>query len=628
MRTVYIDLTNDGNFKQNSIYVGYTGEHNATELILSVPPAMADECDYLKVVFLSEGRLIRSEKITDNQVTGKPYLSDNQIHIFLSRQLTKHTTLGLQVEGYRIDENGSPTVIGKTSFISSLHFLPSPKGEPDYFANIDTDELSALIDWWKENPESGGTGSGGITKYDNYLSLPDDAEDGDIAYVLNEYRELISDIPETRDSNFFIKLKDNPGRDILSQLPPPANETENGSPNRYIPTYCINKNIEIICQLDLIYHENCGSVFKFYNFLCNNATENYTPQNVRENLSYIYCTGDGNIAHLFEEGEIDSDYTNVSRGWYVLKKANRNYRIENSSVVHDEKYTIEPIARDDIGELNTLKVIAIAIVDFNYLSLNDQIVPVLRECFEIYSDYCHPAGLYVFKDNEWNPINLTKPIIASDRIQLPKYAEEEQLGIVINNSYVFRDNFGSLQVGGIYEQLFINPVLGPDAFLCDCRIKAKYLRIDPNTYFGQFLENETGFELSVYAQEGLVIFTYNSMPTQTYTQNYLYSRDSGDITIPADSPLGNSAAVTVNVQAGWNMVFGSGQLFLIAQIDPFTNLPKIDFKSDGSQYRYEITEMECETTTQPYISSSPYVTNDEAKGIWCYSGGQWRNLNA
>ena len=627
MRTVYIDLTNEGKCRQNSIYVGHTGEHNATELILAIPQAMAEECDYLKVVFLSDGRMIRSDRITENHEDGKPYLSDNQIHIYLSRYLTKNPTLGLQVEGYHIDENGSPTVISKTSFIPSLHFHLSPKGEPDYFAAVDTDELSALIEWWKNFPESDESEPDGIAKYDSYTSLPDDAENGDVAYVLNEHREIISDISEMDGSSFFVKLKDNLDRDILSRLPQPPNETENESTSRYIPTYFFNENIEVLCQLDLIYNESCGSVFKFYNFPCNSAVENYTPSNIRESLSYIYCCSDGNIANLFEEGEIDPAFTNVRKGWYVLKKANRNYRIENGAVTHDEKYTIESITQDAIDELNTLKILTFAVIDFNYMSLTDQIVPVLQDCFEIYSDNCHPAGLYVFKDNEWKPINLTKPITVSDRTQLPKYAEEDQLGIVKNNSYVFRENFGSLYVGGIYDQLFINPVLGPDAFLCDCKIKAKYLTMDPNTYSAQFLEQSTGFDLFVSAQEGLAIFTYNSMPTQTYTQNYLYSRDSGDITIPADSPLGNSAAVTVNVQAGWNMVFGSGQLFLIAQIDPFTNLPKLDFKSDGSQYRYEIMEMTCEVTTQPYISSSPYVSNDEAKGIWCYSGGQWRSIN-
>ena len=56
MRTVFIDLTKDGHCRRDGIEVGYTGEHNATELVVAVPPAMADESEYLTAVFLSNGK--------------------------------------------------------------------------------------------------------------------------------------------------------------------------------------------------------------------------------------------------------------------------------------------------------------------------------------------------------------------------------------------------------------------------------------------------------------------------------------------------------------------------------------------------------------------------------------------
>ena len=42
MRTVYIDLTRDEAGQRDKINVGYTGEHNATELVVAVPQAMAE----------------------------------------------------------------------------------------------------------------------------------------------------------------------------------------------------------------------------------------------------------------------------------------------------------------------------------------------------------------------------------------------------------------------------------------------------------------------------------------------------------------------------------------------------------------------------------------------------------
>ena len=53
MRTVNIDLSQDITESREKIYVGYTGEHNATELVVKIPQEMASESDYLVAVFLN-----------------------------------------------------------------------------------------------------------------------------------------------------------------------------------------------------------------------------------------------------------------------------------------------------------------------------------------------------------------------------------------------------------------------------------------------------------------------------------------------------------------------------------------------------------------------------------------------
>ena len=83
MRTVNIDLSQDTSESREKIYVGYTGEHNATELIAKIPQTMAKESDYLVAVFLTGDKIVRSRKITAVKDYGLPYLDGNEVHINL-----------------------------------------------------------------------------------------------------------------------------------------------------------------------------------------------------------------------------------------------------------------------------------------------------------------------------------------------------------------------------------------------------------------------------------------------------------------------------------------------------------------------------------------------------------------
>lgn len=83
MRTVNIDLSQDITESREKIYVGYTGEHNATELVVKIPQEMASESNYLVAVFLTGDKIVRSKKITAEKDSGLPYLEGNEVHIRL-----------------------------------------------------------------------------------------------------------------------------------------------------------------------------------------------------------------------------------------------------------------------------------------------------------------------------------------------------------------------------------------------------------------------------------------------------------------------------------------------------------------------------------------------------------------
>ena len=187
MRTVNIDLSQDITESREKIYVGYTGEHNATELVVKIPQEMASESDYLVAVFLTGDKIVRSKKITAEKDSGLPYLEGNEVHIRLSQKLTGNPTLGIQIEGYAKDENGISVLVGKSAYISILTLRLSPKGSSDDGVTPDYEEIIGMIRKASENVKDV------MEKYETFELLPDEADEGDLAYVKNASGTVITE---------------------------------------------------------------------------------------------------------------------------------------------------------------------------------------------------------------------------------------------------------------------------------------------------------------------------------------------------------------------------------------------------------------------------------------------------
>ena len=645
MRTVYIDLSKDEACRRDRINVGFTGEHNATELVIAVPQAMADESDYMVAVFLADGKIVRSERITETAENEKPYVEDNQIHILLSRRLTRHTTLGLQIEGYRKNDKGVSVLLGKTQFISNLEFSLSPEGESDCTGLVDPEELYDLMDWWKnredeEQPDEDlsdmidwwknrtDDDASGIIKYERCEDLPRDAEDGDLAYVMNDSGDMLIGPIEFDTYYAALHFKEDMDRDILQSLPSMGYEESDLPFTRYVGIDFRTDKYENLCFFIMIYYPPVGSIFVFSEFACEEDLVEYMLPGKRSVPGYVYCCGEGDVSALFEGENIDPASTYLTRGWYKLTYDNSEYFIYNTHIEEQERVILEPIERCDITAMDTLRNCFLKLDDSDFNQYTNDILPVISECFDVYAHEYRQKGLYLVEEDHWRRQKILPLITAADRTRLPLTAEDGQFAIVRENTWLVESHRGYMYVGNIIDRVYINPVLCNDAWLTDCRISAKIITINYQNYTVEFLENGAGLDLESNAKDGRVFLSLNTNPWNNDRQHFLYARENGPVNIPANSLFGNSDAVTLYVPKGWSRVYVYAEGCDAWQIDPYTELPNVIFSNYGSQYQLEITEYESEIHEEPFITNTPFCEQDDGKGVWYFGGGRWRKLDA
>ena len=204
MRQIYIDLTSE-RARPPAQAVGCVGEHNATELLISVPQSLIDASDYQVVVFQSGPLTFRSRRIYPDSDRDGAYREGVCIHCLLGRHLTVEQCLGLQVEGWKLGTDGQPSLIGKTAFLPRLTLTASPQGRPGLGFDGSYEDIQRAIDQSHKHAnmpaiskvgedESGGFTFGGkslVTGTVKYVAespdaLPADAADGALAYVKND----------------------------------------------------------------------------------------------------------------------------------------------------------------------------------------------------------------------------------------------------------------------------------------------------------------------------------------------------------------------------------------------------------------------------------------------------------
>lgn len=120
--------------------LGRIGEHNATELVITVPTALSGDprTESYRVAFHTNGQTILSESYTESPIT-----------ISLWRQLTLAPRLSLQVIAY----DGAGEYVGKSVKLSGFYFEPSVMGDSVEADGSNPDLAHEILDIMAKNAE-------------------------------------------------------------------------------------------------------------------------------------------------------------------------------------------------------------------------------------------------------------------------------------------------------------------------------------------------------------------------------------------------------------------------------------------------------------------------------------------
>lgn len=611
MRTVNIDLSRDITESREKIYVGYTGEHNATELVVKIPQEMAAESDYLVAVFLTGDKIIRSRKITAQRDSGLPYLDGNEVHISLSQKLTGNPTLGIQIEGYAKDENGISVLVGKSAYISNLTFRLSPKGSSDDTVMPDYEEIVDMIRKASENAK------GGMEKYETFELLPDEADEGDLAYVKNASGTVITE-PFEFDKKYarFIPKREI-DRNCLKSLPSDENDDEPIAALMSAEFRTTSDEKDNVCYCSLIYYEPIGSIYAFSEFACKDHLYDY---GISECI-LIYVSGEGDMAPL-----LDSEKpVNVAPGWYKLLEKSGEWYIESGYPERDWSYSAEPIDFESVSDFDTLKNCLMKYDEPDEYEGDPAIASMFAGCFDIYSEPLHDKGLYLYKAGAWERIAALKSVSVSSRADLCFAAEPGQTAVVEENTILFDDDTTQIYVNMQFKDLYINPKPPEFMWLTDCRIKAILEYIDSSTGTAvSSSESDNGFELISDKSRKYVFIGLNTNPFDSSKRYYLYTEKAGDLTLPTGTFNENTVTVIKNTPKGWSRVKENGGIYTAELIQSYENLPSVRLSEyTDKDYYFKVTEYECALTSQSFIGRNKFYSSDNAKGLWYFSGGRW-----
>ena len=130
MRQEMIDLSGAGCVGHGTRYIGTCGEHNATELILTVTPELLKASEYVVVLFDVGDTVFRTGRIPvkGRKKTPPAWIASGAVHCYIDRNVSSHPRVALQVEGWRIGTDGRPECVMKTPLLTGLTFRPSASG--------------------------------------------------------------------------------------------------------------------------------------------------------------------------------------------------------------------------------------------------------------------------------------------------------------------------------------------------------------------------------------------------------------------------------------------------------------------------------------------------------------------
>jgi len=143
MRTLNLVLTDSTVEYQNGKCAGRIGEHNATRVVLALPPEMLAGVDHHLISFETGYGAVVSNVITSDS-SQAAYLQGGKIYCTLWQELTRSPMLLMTVEAYAV-LNGKPVMIAKSPIIDGLYFELAVDGDLPAQADTGATGLAAAL---------------------------------------------------------------------------------------------------------------------------------------------------------------------------------------------------------------------------------------------------------------------------------------------------------------------------------------------------------------------------------------------------------------------------------------------------------------------------------------------------
>jgi hypothetical protein len=636
MRQVYIDLTTDMARLPTGNFIGYLGEHNATELLISIPQNMVDVSDY-QILIMQSGPMVFKSKHIDEDKDKSTYRIGNTIHTKLSKSLTSVTTMSLQVECYKEDENGNATLIGKTPLVANLVLKPSPNGFPAFNYNGSFEDIENVIEMAHNHNnldilKKFSTDRNGmlcfnghpieeILTYDKPCDLPQDAQNGAFAIVLNDDEGIATEI-EADTSYEYITVKRTADITDFSSLKDFCNDDDDGE--EYINRDYIIKTFHDDCEIGVsfAYRKNDGTS---YFLIGMRETENYKVLLNPEK----YTAGEGAYFYLYNPGKPypiseltgnESEYI-VPSGWCKIIEYKDNFTASGTTYInlnYDYVDVVEPIEDSDALFLPNFS----ARLESYHDSKNKQLEKeFLNAFFEVPTEQ-NKRGLYIRNGETW--VNLSdsinqKTIVVNRFEQLPNDVGNGSIAFVLEDENIFETDASCvLYLTTFAKNMYFNPLPGKRGRVLNFTLEVGYGSKSSNT----LNKVGTAFTLETNIEEGYFYLNILNRTTNDYDE-YIYSYDSGNIKI--------SDELTVSVEKGWNLIgLDDDDNVTFEHIEPI-NAPSISFSN--TSYYMAITNLTIENypsaTSIPtdIFQMSTYIDKLSLAGTWLKTDGDWVLIN-
>lgn len=635
MRQIHIDLTTDKVYPKAGCFIGYIGEHNATELLITIPQTMVTESDYQVLVFQSGPMVFRSGHITEDK-SKKSYRVGNVIHTVLSKSVTQVTALALQVECYKVENDGEISLIGKTQTTPNLMLKPSPDGFPAFNYEGSYEELdeavsnshkhgnAELLNKFALNEEGnltfdghgiGDGGSASVKKYGSPSEFPETEKIGTIAYAENddEAIEVEPTIIEPGKIYERVRLKYNTDITSLEYVKDfvPRSESEIAHGETYAYYSFAREDGTRLNIFGILHNESGISVVLSTPHIFELTKMFYGKDELirqRMEIMYVY-----NPVPDFQTEEIDGKF---DVGWYRVISGEKNFSINEDYEYSSDYYGYpEKISKDDIVFATFHNVMIIPEQE----CLNDDLQnDFLTKLIEVVPPPVKKKGLYIFTELGWTSIDdyiKSSTKIVNTFADLPNDCPVGTLAHVLHEGgQVNYEGDVTIYKDNIHREIYFAPFPNNETFLFDFSVHGNYVEGLNHNFNGQF---------DVTTRLDLNLITVAVTESHDSREMKIYNYSLIDQTITADGYTGH-------LYKGWNRIYflPDGSIY----VKPITNIIDVPFVTTPTNRDYtcgyqitsiEINGEEASKINTYFFSKYPLVQKDNGVGLWVKTEEGW-----